>query len=172
MDSYPSVTVSLARALYSEADIVALDDPLSAVDAHVGEHLFNDAILDLRTKGKTVLLVTHALHFLPRVDYICCVSEGRIHEQGTYEELMRTESAFQSLVRHFGNEKANAKESVGDENENKESKGEAKVIPSMIGDVRAARGTGKKEGQLITTELRKTGSISGKGSRVLRRIRQ
>lgn len=46
------------------------DDPLSAVDAHVGNALFTDAILGLRTKGKTVILVTHALHLLPQVDHI------------------------------------------------------------------------------------------------------
>lgn len=78
--------MNIARALYYNADIIVsrlhavyskmltysqlFDDPLSAVDAHVGKALFNDAILGLRSQGKTVLLVTHALHFLPMVDYI------------------------------------------------------------------------------------------------------
>jgi ABC-type nitrate/sulfonate/bicarbonate transport system ATPase subunit len=46
------------------------DDPLSALDAHVGLHIFNEAILGLRRQGKTVILVTHALHMLHEVDYI------------------------------------------------------------------------------------------------------
>lgn len=163
-NSSPSVSVSLARALYSEADIMILDDPLSAVDAHVGERLFNEAILGLKAKGKTILLVTHALHFLPRVDYICYMSEGRIREQGTHEELTRTEGAFQNLVRHFGNESADAKEPVGDEDEIEDPKREVKAIPSLVRNVGAARGTGKEEGHLIVTEFRKTGSISSKGS--------
>lgn len=52
--------VSLARALYSEHPILLLDDPLSAVDAHVGSHLFHNAIRGT-TRGKTVIFVTHQL---------------------------------------------------------------------------------------------------------------
>lgn len=52
------------------ADDQLFDDPLSAVDAHVGQALFDQAILGLRERGKTVVLVTHALHYLSRVDYI------------------------------------------------------------------------------------------------------
>lgn len=52
--------VSLARALYSERPVILLDDPLSAVDACVGSHVFHKAIMGL-SKGKTVLFVTHQL---------------------------------------------------------------------------------------------------------------
>ncbi|KAG9119276.1 hypothetical protein FRC07_005764, partial [Ceratobasidium sp. 392] len=64
--------VNIARALYdNSAEIFLLDDPLSAVDAHVGHALFHNAILNnLKARGKTVLLVTHALHFLPAVDRV------------------------------------------------------------------------------------------------------
>ena len=51
--------VALARALYADADVYLLDDPLSAVDAHVGEHLFESAICGLVARGKTVVLATH-----------------------------------------------------------------------------------------------------------------
>ncbi|KAF8333586.1 ABC protein [Cantharellus anzutake] len=154
--------VNLARALYSEADIVALDDPLSAVDAHVGERLFNDAILGLKAEGKTVILVTHALHFLPQVDYIFCMSEGRIRESGTYDELMRSSGAFERLVRDSGNDKAKSQQLGEEESEDDEPESKPPAGATGSSDVGAARGTGKKEGFLISTEFRRTGSISRK----------
>ncbi|MBN3313048.1 MRP5 protein, partial [Atractosteus spatula] len=79
--------VSLARALYSDRPLLLLDDPLSAVDAHVGAHLFHSAIQGA-AKGKTVLFVTHQLQFLPECDEVVLMKEGRIAEQGTHAELM------------------------------------------------------------------------------------
>ena len=54
--------ISLARAMYSDSGIYLLDDPVAAVDAQVGELIFNKAIKTL-LKDKTVLLNTHHLHF-------------------------------------------------------------------------------------------------------------
>jgi len=61
--------ISLARCLYVEADIYLLDDPLSAVDAHVGSHIFNNAINGF-LRGKIRILVTHQLQYLQNVDQI------------------------------------------------------------------------------------------------------
>ena len=61
--------VSLARALYTDADIYLLDDPLSAVDAHVSRHLFDKAINSF-LRDKTRVLVTHQLQYLKDVDQI------------------------------------------------------------------------------------------------------
>lgn len=72
------------------------------MDAHVGRALFNDAILGLRKAGKTILLVTHALHLLPLVDYIYTLQRGRIVEEGPYESLMASGGAFKSLMETFG----------------------------------------------------------------------
>lgn len=55
--------ISLARALYSDRNIYILDDPLSALDAHVGNHIFNSAIRK-HLKSKTVLFITHQLQVL------------------------------------------------------------------------------------------------------------
>lgn len=52
--------VGLARALYSDRPILLLDDPLSAIDACVGSHVFHKAIKEF-SKGKTILFVTHQL---------------------------------------------------------------------------------------------------------------
>lgn len=167
--------VNLARALYSDAEIVILDDPLSAVDAHVAEKLFADAIMDLKQRGKTVVLVTHALHFLSRVDHIYCLSEGRVREEGSYEELIESGSVFANLMRDFGNDHSGKKESAdgeeGDEKDEVEEimeeagagSGEAPKKKGGKQDRGAAEGTGKEEGFLIVKETRKTGHISGAG---------
>ena len=52
--------------------------------------------------GKTRILVTHALHFLPQVDHIYVISEGRIAEQGTYAELMAHGGEFSAFIKEFG----------------------------------------------------------------------
>jgi ATP-binding cassette subfamily C (CFTR/MRP) protein 1 len=87
--------VALARAVYHQADITLIDDALSAVDAHVAEHLFEKAIageLMSKTDGpskRSVILVTNAIQYLNhgRVDRIVVLNEGEIVEQGTYKEL-------------------------------------------------------------------------------------
>ena len=77
--------VSLARAVYSDSDIALLDDPLSAVDAHVGSAILDQCLLDGPLASKTRILVTHALHVLAKTDYIYVIENGVIREQGTYE---------------------------------------------------------------------------------------
>jgi ABC-type bacteriocin/lantibiotic exporter with double-glycine peptidase domain len=76
--------VSLARACYSEADIVLLDDSLSAVDAYVGKRILENCLLDGPLKDKTRIFATHSLHVLDSVDYIYVVDGGKLIEQGTY----------------------------------------------------------------------------------------
>nr|XP_061802825.1 ATP-binding cassette sub-family C member 4-like [Nerophis lumbriciformis] len=82
--------INLARAVYEEADIYLLDDPLSAVDAEVGKYLFEKCICGL-LKNKCRILVTHQLQNLGAVDHIVVVKEGRIIAQGTYSELQSFE---------------------------------------------------------------------------------
>lgn len=78
--------VALARAVYSEAEIYLLDDPLSAVDSHVGKHIFEEVIGPKGLlAGKTRLLVTHGISYLPFVDTINVMSHGEITENGHYE---------------------------------------------------------------------------------------
>lgn len=78
--------VSLARAVYSERDIILMDDPISALDANVKKKIFQKVFME-RLKDKTRILVTHAIDFLPMVDTIVLFKEGRIVLKGTYEEL-------------------------------------------------------------------------------------
>ena len=69
---------------YILANIVLLDDPLSAVDAHVGKAIMEDCLLSGPLSHCTRVLVTHSLSALPYVDYIYVLNDGRIVEQGTY----------------------------------------------------------------------------------------
>ncbi|KAI9198190.1 hypothetical protein LWI28_011687 [Acer negundo] len=93
--------VSVARAVYSNSDVYIFDDPLSALDAHVGRQVFNSCIKE-ELRGKTRILVTNQLHFLPQVDRIILVSEGMIKEEGTFEELSRHGRLFQKLMENAG----------------------------------------------------------------------
>ena len=79
--------VALARACYADADVYLLDDPLSAVDAHVGRHLFDACMCGLLA-GKTRILVTHQLHYLPAADLVAVVKHGTISDIGSYSELV------------------------------------------------------------------------------------
>ncbi|XP_064500038.1 multidrug resistance-associated protein 1-like isoform X2 [Pseudopipra pipra] len=97
--------VSLARAAYSDADLYLLDDPLSAVDVHVGKHLFEKLIGPSGLlKSKTRILVTHNLTVLPHTDLIIVMEEGRISQMGTYQELISKRANFVELVQNFGAE--------------------------------------------------------------------
>ena len=83
--------ISLARAVFSDADIYLLDDPLSAVDAHVGKRLFEEVIGSEKglLKGKTRILVTHQVSILDQVDLIVVLKPGgTVSEKGTFQELM------------------------------------------------------------------------------------
>uniref|UniRef100_A0A1I7YAB2 Multidrug resistance-associated protein 1-like n=1 Tax=Steinernema glaseri TaxID=37863 RepID=A0A1I7YAB2_9BILA len=95
--------VSLARAVYAETDIYLLDDPLSAVDAHVGKQLFQNVISSTTgiLKNKTRILVTHGLNYLKKCDRIIVVKDGKISETGTYDELMASEGAFSEFLEEY-----------------------------------------------------------------------
>ncbi|XP_030600304.1 multidrug resistance-associated protein 4-like [Archocentrus centrarchus] len=90
--------VNLARAVYQDADIYLLDDPLSAVDAEVGKHLFEHCICGL-LKNKCRILVTHQLQHLKAADQILVLKEGHIKVQGTYSELQSSGLDMVSLLR-------------------------------------------------------------------------
>lgn len=97
--------VSLARAVYSSADIYLLDDPLSAVDSHVGKHIFDKVIgPNGLLKSKTRILVTHSLTYLPQTDVIYVMKDGTIGEVGSYQELVDSKGAFADYLAQYGSE--------------------------------------------------------------------
>uniref|UniRef100_A0A8C0BYX9 ABC-type glutathione-S-conjugate transporter n=1 Tax=Buteo japonicus TaxID=224669 RepID=A0A8C0BYX9_9AVES len=94
--------VSLARAVYSNSDIYLLDDPLSAVDSHVAKHIFDKVIgPDGVLKGKTRILVTHGISFLPQVDHIVVLVDGKISEMGSHQDLLKQNKAFAEFLRNY-----------------------------------------------------------------------
>uniref|UniRef100_A0A1I8GNJ2 ABC-type glutathione-S-conjugate transporter n=1 Tax=Macrostomum lignano TaxID=282301 RepID=A0A1I8GNJ2_9PLAT len=94
--------VSLARAVYQDSDIYLLDDPLAAVDSHVGKKLFHEVIgKSGLLRDKTRILVTHGIHWLPHVDEIVVIDNGRISEQGSYEHLLDHDGPFASFLKEF-----------------------------------------------------------------------
>ncbi|KAG0225880.1 hypothetical protein BGW41_004478 [Actinomortierella wolfii] len=94
--------VSLARAAYLDADIYLLDDPLSAVDAHVDQHLWENLIgPNGLLKDKTRILVTHGIHHLEQVDSIVVLKDGEVSEIGQYSELMSHRKAFFQLISEY-----------------------------------------------------------------------
>ncbi|KAG2074771.1 ABC protein [Suillus decipiens] len=153
--------VSLARALYFNPEVAILDDPLSAVDAHVGKSIFQNAIVGaLQKRGITVILVTHAIHFLSQVDYIYTLNNGVITESGTYEELISRGGDFARLDLEFGGH-------VSKENGEGQVEEATPQTGITIEDVKLkseqarkeATGSGKLKGRLIVKEKRSTGSV-------------
>ncbi|PWN53455.1 putative YOR1-ABC transporter [Violaceomyces palustris] len=152
--------VNIARALYYNAEIYCFDDPLSAVDAHVGKALFYNAIMGLRKRNRTVLLVTHALHFLPDVDRIITLEDGKIVEQGTYPELLAAKGAFSRLVDEFGGEKEEKEEGKEGEEKEEDKTSAAALDARDLKREAMTDSKGVKSGALIKAEERNTGSVS------------
>jgi ATP-binding cassette subfamily C (CFTR/MRP) protein 1 len=96
--------MNIARAIYFGADIVLLDDPLSAVDAHVGRHIFDNAICGL-LKDKCRILATHQLHVLSRCDRIIWLEDGKIEAIDTFTNLITHNEAFSNMMATISQEK-------------------------------------------------------------------
>ena len=81
--------MSLARAAYSQPDLVLLDDPLSALDASTAKRVFERLLKapDALFSGSAVVLVTHASHFLSQVDRLVVIVNGKNKFHGTWKEL-------------------------------------------------------------------------------------
>ena len=98
--------ISVARSVYNNGSLYLLDDPLSAVDAHVGKHIFEHVIgPNGLLKNKTRILVTHGVSFLPVVDKIFVMKDGVITEEGTYHQLLDHKGEFADfLVQYLSNQ--------------------------------------------------------------------
>lgn len=127
-----------------------MDDPLSALDAHVGRAIFQNVISGA-LDGKTRILVTHALHFLPLVDRILVMDNGKIAEEGTYNELVQQDGAFSRLVKQFGAQDDTEVEKERDDSVLETAETTKKRRHATAGD------------HQMQVEERNKGSVSGKG---------
>ena len=89
--------VTIARAVYTKADLYIIDDSLSALDAHVGQKIFNNVFKGM-IANKTKVMVTHALQYLKDVDRVVYMDRGRIIAQGTFTDLLDNSEAFRTFV--------------------------------------------------------------------------
>ncbi|KAI9714511.1 MAG: hypothetical protein M1820_000472 [Bogoriella megaspora] len=139
--------LNIARAIYFNADIVLMDDPLSAVDAHVGRHIMDHAICGL-LKDKCRVLATHQLHVLHRCDRIIWMQDGHIETVDTFDNLMSNNEAFQKLMATTAIEEEEQEEGRVNDNEIEEEKKDQK------------KRKGKKPpGALMQTEERAVKSV-------------
>lgn len=134
--------INLARAIYKSADIYLLDDPLSAVDAHVGKQLFEDCIKGF-LRNKCIVLVTHQLQYISDADKIYLLENGKISASGTYSELRNSGGEFVKLL---------------EEETNKHEKREIKKAD--VRQLKSLKSLEKSDTPLEVKEHRKTGSLS------------
>ncbi|KAG6916302.1 hypothetical protein DXG01_007459 [Tephrocybe rancida] len=144
--------VSLARAAYSQSDVVLLDDPLAAVDAYVGRSILDQCLLNGPLANRTRILVTHSLHVLDKTDYIYVMDNGVIAEQGTYDALMSDSVLFSRLMDEYGNLD---QDSDDDNDTTKETKAGAQ-------DAADDQDGKKPDATLMQAEERNTGSVEWK----------
>ncbi|XP_049450093.1 ATP-binding cassette sub-family C member 12-like [Epinephelus fuscoguttatus] len=158
--------ISLARAVYSNKDLYLLDDPLSAVDAHVGKHIFEECIkTDLL--GKSVILVTHQLQYMEYCDKVLVLKDGVVLEAGSHLELMRAGQHYAELITTHLTEQR-----VTPHKEEKKKKKEEEIKRHMDGgiinpafdasdeDLDAPSADSKPADQLISQENSRDGLIS------------
>ncbi|KAK4704436.1 hypothetical protein P7C70_g1781, partial [Phenoliferia sp. Uapishka_3] len=141
--------VALARAVYARADIYLLDDCLSAVDAHVGRHLF-DQVLGPRglLAGKARLLCTNAIPFCEQADELIFLRKGVILERGTYSAAVLGDTELSRLLLEYGKVTDNS-DDEGDDNSGSEA---TVVAPTELAS--------KLEQKVLDESLRQKASIA------------
>ena len=145
--------VSLARAVYQDSDVYFLDDTLSAVDAHVGQHIYQEVIgPNGLLKNKTRIFVTHNLNFVSESDYIIMLENGMIFDEGSFSAIMESDGSISRLIHHFVTTGQHHHELM--EGANKHPITDAKEA-----DLKSEKEEGKKDGELITEEKIESGRI-------------
>ncbi|CAK1601166.1 unnamed protein product [Parnassius mnemosyne] len=116
--------VALARAVYYDADNYFLDDPLSAVDSHVGKHIFEKVIGPSGLlKQKTRVWVTHSVTYLSQTDLVLVLRDGQVSEAGTYQQLLEKKGAFaEFLLHHLSDAERTSAEELDEIKQDLESK--------------------------------------------------
>ena len=152
--------VSMARAVYSDASLFFLDDPLSAVDSHVGKHIFEKVIGPKGVLGgKTRVLVTHGVTYLPHTDHIIVLKDGRVSEQGSYEDLVEQKGAFSAFLEEYSTEDAEEEVDKKDQSDSKEKEDPQKGASEETDTRDEEKNLVKSGSTLIEKEHAETGSV-------------
>ena len=88
--------ISIARAILKDAPIIILDEATASIDPE-NEHLIQDALTEL-TRGKTVITIAHRLATVRNADQILVISDGRVAERGTHEELLAKDGIYRRFT--------------------------------------------------------------------------
>lgn len=92
--------IALARAVYSQASLVLLDDPFSALDGHTASYVFQQLFGSQGLlKNRTVLLITHYVHHLPSADYVLILEKGAVAYRGTWNDVQDAGYRLSELAR-------------------------------------------------------------------------
>ncbi|KAJ3197071.1 hypothetical protein HK101_006256 [Irineochytrium annulatum] len=150
--------ISLARAVYSSANILVLDDPLSAVDAPTARHLVLNALLGPLVKGRTVILVSHAVSLvLPVCDHVIVMQNGMVVAQGTPAEVADNPNAVEITHKTLSSsqllDEASLNEAEAATDQGKDKK--KKETKDMVADA-------SKATKLVGDEENSTGSVATK----------
>ncbi|XP_071815996.1 ATP-binding cassette sub-family C member 9-like isoform X3 [Apostichopus japonicus] len=165
--------VSVARTMYSPHSVVILDDPLSALDVHVGAHLFEEGIKGILLKeNRTVILVTHQVQYLDQAEKIVVIKDGKVQHHGTYDSICaenpQLQESWQKMMREEEEESdAESLDNVSINDERKElmrqvsirSK-EEKILKRSLSDIEKKAKLDKEKGALMEKEERNKGSVS------------
>ncbi|CDW59347.1 multidrug resistance associated protein 1 [Trichuris trichiura] len=150
--------ISLARAVYHNTDIYLLDDPLSAVDSHVGLHIFENVIGNNGLlKDKTRIFVTHGLGYLKKVDRIIVIRNGRISETGSYAHLLASRGAFAELIETYIKDAVEEGEDISDDSVLEEVLNDVEVVNvNLFRRLSSIRSTTSSERSLRTRQHSQT----------------
>lgn len=150
--------ISLARAVYSDHQIYLMDDPLSAVDTHVGKHIFEKVIGPKgMLKDKTRILVTQKITLLPHVDTIIVMKDGKVSECGSYQELMDKKGAFSEFLIEYLAEEAPEDDEELEEIKEKMRPALERHLSNKIGSL---SGSGSHKSESLTASNVRAGSIN------------
>ncbi|KAI1287408.1 ATP-binding cassette sub-family C member 4 [Halotydeus destructor] len=155
--------ITLARALYTNSDVYLFDDPLSAVDASVANHIFEKCIVEYLA-GKTRILVTHQIQFIRKADLILVLKDGATVALGNYDQLINSGLDFVSLLKKEDSENEMA---AGDKKKEAD-----KAVAPVMGERKLSRSTSVVSSAefeeeyvhqpVIEDEAKADGSVKGK----------
>jgi ATP-binding cassette subfamily C (CFTR/MRP) protein 1 len=170
--------VALARAMYSDADVYMLDDVLSAVDVHVGAHIFQHGVLGL-LKNKLVVFATNQLHLLADFDEVLLLKDGEVCAQGRADELEGSSDAFRELMQEYNRQLATKETEVDAAPASTADSAAVEAAPEVVETDRLKRTDGGEDspapgskhagaqsaaqlekGKIVSVETKETGAVS------------